>query len=93
MVTFKLDIPTLTGVALGLQTALRQVLLSVAEQHNNQPGQWLDGLEASALQEAKGAHSTGMPLEAENAMVGVGLKAVEAIFASVRKELTNAKSK
>lgn len=75
-------------IIFALMSAFEKVLETLAEQHGNTLGPWFDDLEAAALDNAKGCVGTGIPIEQEAALLGVGVNAVTGVFGTFRAKMT-----
>lgn len=84
---FDSDPRVLVGVASALYETWRKTLLSLAEAHGNETGEWLDQLESDALNSIKNTHTEGVSLDVEARAVAAGLEVVAAQFAELRAAL------
>ncbi|PRD42125.1 hypothetical protein C5748_18425 [Phyllobacterium phragmitis] len=68
-------------------TALRQTIETMALDHGNAPGPWLDDLERKLITEAKGTITQGISIDAEAESLGIGIRVLQGIIGATRSGL------
>ena len=86
------DLDTLGFIIFGLREALKTSVETLAEQHDTQPGRWLDDLEARCLRSVKLGTTEGASIEKEADGMGAAVQLLEFTFDEIRSALSSGRS-
>jgi hypothetical protein len=77
----------LAGTIGGLVVAFRHTLVTLATEHNNSSGEWLDDLQRLIDLEIKSTSSDNTSYEGQTTYVTAALAVVSGLFSDVREKL------